>query len=204
MNKWGQRQRVSPPRRADYAGANGYRHFAFWLGGQNYWLLAHRVAYVYFAGAIPRGRRITRDGTLEHRYTPDERRARKREAGRRWRVAHGAGWKRAEHWPFISDATDVGLIARINAAVPTGLPEPFRQEVCQDLAVELLSGARITPALVRRLITAAYRRSPVMAGHQRSLDDLLPNGRFGESRSRYIDVLPAPQSAPASQVSTEA
>lgn len=58
-----------------------------------------------------------------------------------------------EYWPFAQMSADFEpLVVRINASVPKGLPEEIRQEVCQDIAVAVLSGEATIeqiPALVQ-------------------------------------------------------
>lgn len=62
-------------------------------------------------------------------------------------------------WPFRGDDA---LVERINGIVPKWLPEQARQEVCQDMAVALLSGSGEAElkTLCAQLTKQVYREYP--------------------------------------------
>lgn len=137
-----------------------------------------------------------------------------REYGRRWRAAnpekvraYAAAWREANPrptsaplssaWPFTRNADHLDpLTAAINAAIPRALPADIREEVAQDLAVDLLtSGGPITSEAIAAAVRAYWRRYPVMAGREVSLDAAIP-GRDNE-RERRSDQIAHPASLAA-------
>lgn len=93
-------------------------------------------------------------------------------------------------YPFIIQTRDTPeheLLRFVNAAVPRQLPDQMRADVCQDLAVALLSGEvsrERAPALVKKLISANWKINPSRYGPL-SLDATIP----GTESLRMIDTL---------------
>jgi len=79
-------------------------------------------------------------------------------------------------WPFILDepTEDQGILVEINRMVPKYLHEEFRQDVCQDVAVAVLTGAALTRELVRDITAAAQR---LYRPHYRAVPLDTPVGR---------------------------
>jgi hypothetical protein len=65
------------------------------------------------------------------------------------------------------------------------LPEHVREEVCQDVAVYVLEGAALTTELVKKAISAAYRKYPVISGHELSVDAFVAHG----SKTRWVELM---------------
>lgn len=101
-----------------------------------------------------------------------------------------------ERWPFVHEGDEIDpLVVEINAAVPRGLYEQLRQEVCQEVAMAVLAdGEGLTPDLVERCIKKSRRNYPIMHGYERSLDAPI---RDGENWSRGIDRLSGDLNAPS-------
>jgi len=114
------------------------------------------------------------------------------ELNRRARHVAACGEPITHTWPFARRAAAADhTIATINAAVPRSLPEHIRQDVCQELAIVLLTEGAITAADVQRAIRQTWRAYPVIAGHTPSLDA----ARYsfdGQTRERWIDQVPDP------------
>jgi hypothetical protein len=129
FTKWGQRRPVDPPKRADVLRDNGYRRLHFKAGGRQHEANAARVVWVFRHGPVPPGYRVAgARGSSPHLAT---------------HVENGRHARRADGQP---------LIAHIAASVPTWLPDEVRDEVCQELAVAVLTGEATVeqiPELVR-------------------------------------------------------
>lgn len=72
-----------------------------------------------------------------------------------------------EFYPYHTDR-DTELIAQVNAAVPRGLPEHIRADVCQDMLASILAGELSIGSLresVRAYIKAGYRQYGWQWGH---------------------------------------
>lgn len=101
-------------------------------------------------------------------------------------------------WPFTRTAEHLDpLTAAINAAIPRTLPPHIREDIAQELAVDLLTnGGPVTPEAVAAAIKSYWRSYPLMAGRDLSLDaPAYTNG--GDSRERWIDRIADPASLAA-------
>lgn len=118
--------------------------------------------------------------------------------------AYAAKWREANRrtaapltttWPFTRDAEHLDpFTLAINAAIPRSLPPDIREEVAQDIAVDLLTNSgTITPEAVAAAVRQYWKRYPVMAGHEISLDAPAYTND-GNSRERRIDLIADPAS----------
>ena len=99
-----------------------------------------------------------------------------------------------ELYPYISGApsTEHELILAVDAAVPKGLPNAVRCDVCQDMLVAILSGETTLDNLrgeTGRYLRQFWKMFPEKYGHI-SLDGIVP----GTTDLRLIDTLDARRS----------
>lgn len=95
-------------------------------------------------------------------------------------------------WPYAHRADQLDpLTTAINAAVPRSIPAHIREDIAQELALDMLTnGGDITPAAVAAAVRQYWKRYPLMAGRELSLD--APRWTSdGTSRERWIDQLEA-------------
>lgn len=90
-------------------------------------------------------------------------------------------------WPFISGGPkdEHAMLLAIDAAVPRGLPEMVRQDVCQDLAVAVLTGDIDISDLVNNageFVKKVWRQYPLKYGPM-SLDKPAPWAGEDDGRS---------------------
>lgn len=138
FDKWGRRTTLDPPKRADFLQTNGYRRVHFRAGGRQHEINAARIAWVFRHGAVPSGYRV---------------------GGARGNEPHLVTW--VDNGRAARRADGESLLVKVNASVPTWLPDEIRSEVCQDIAVAVLSGVATIdqiPGLVRDYKNRVHRK----------------------------------------------
>lgn len=118
----------------------------------------------------------------------------------RWSVWSKQGWRRVrpasspevpQFYPFLLNAEpspEHNLIMLVDGAVPRGIPEQMRADVCQDMIVGILSGELSEEHIADQAaayVRSMYRRFPIKYGVSHSLD----TPRSADDDRSFQDIL---------------
>ena len=82
-------------------------------------------------------------------------------------------------WPFLRSYADADadiLAEMVNRAVPKTIPELLRQDICQEVSLEVIAGATLDHDLVRQCTKEVFRQNQLLLGSRWmvSLDAPIP------------------------------